>query len=389
MNYAIILAGGRGKRLNSKKDKMLVMAGGKPLIYYSLMAFNDHPKINGIFVVANNCNKNDITQITQQYRFKKVKNITTGGKKRQESLEKGLKLAEKFAKKGDIIMVHNGANPLPSFEEISKVMVVAEEMGCCITGHFLASTVKEVAAKHIIKTHNRSTIFAAETPQAIKFELLKKALSTAKKSGKEFTDEAMTVEALGKKVAYIEADKNNFKITTPQDLIKLKGILGELPEDFRIGIGQDSHMFEEEKKGLMLAGVKINSEPKLKANSDGDVVLHAIFNALSQSIGDMSIGFYADRICKKGEKDSKKYLEIILRKIKKEKFKINNLGIMIECSKPKIDPLTSVFKKSLSQILGLNTARIGITATSGENCTVFGEGLGIQCFAIVSLIKEK
>jgi len=389
MNYAIILAGGKGKRLDPKKDKMLIMAGGKPLIYYSMMAFNDHPEISGIIIVANEKNKNDIAQIVQQYRFKKVKNITTGGSERQKSLEKGMTLVGKFAKKGDIILVHNGANPLPSFEEIFKIITVAEETGCCITGHFLASTVKEVAAKRIVKTHDREKIFAAETPQAVEFELLKKALAAAKKSEKEFTDEAMMVEALGQKAGYIEADKNNFKITTPQDLIKLKGVLGEFPEDFRIGIGQDSHMFEENKKGLVLAGVKIPNELKLKANSDGDVILHAIFNALSQSIGDMSIGFYADKVYKKGETDSGKYLEIILKKVKKEKFKINSLGVMIECSNPKIDPLVGVFKKSLSQILGLNTARIGITATSGENCTAFGEGLGIQCFAIVSLIKEK
>lgn len=165
-------------------------------------------------------------------------------------------------------------------------------------------------------------------------------------------------------------------------------ILGELPKDVRIGIGQDSHFFEEEKRGLVLGGLSLKDDLKLKANSDGDVILHALFNAFSQSIGDMSLGFYADEACEKGVKDSKKYLEVILKKIKKEKLKINSVGVMIECARPKIDPLVSKLKKSLSTILSLPVQRIGITATSGEKCTAFGEGLGIQCFAIVSLIKN-
>jgi 2-C-methyl-D-erythritol 4-phosphate cytidylyltransferase/2-C-methyl-D-erythritol 2,4-cyclodiphosphate synthase len=389
MNHAILLAGGKGERMSGQKDKMLINVAGKPLIYYSLMALNDHPEVNSIYVVANNSNKNEITKLVKTFGFRKVKNITTGGAKRQQSLEKGVKLIEKIAKNDDIILVHNGANPLPSFEEIHKVIEDAKETECCISGHFLTSTIKEIGQNRIVKTHNRNKIFAAETPQAVKFGLLKKGLACAKKTKKEFTDEAMLVEAVGGKISYIEADKNNFKITTSDDLIKLRGILGEVPEDFRIGIGQDSHMFEEKIKGLVLAGVKIKDELKLKANSDGDVVLHAIFNALSQSIGDMSIGFYADKICKNGEKDSRKYLEIILKKVKKEKFKINSAGIMIECGKPKIDPVVSILKKSLAEILGVDIARIGITATTGEECTVFGEGLGIQCFAIVSIIKDK
>ena len=117
------------------------------------------------------------------------------------------------------------------------------------------------------------------------------------------------------------------------------------------------------------------------------MVLHAIFNALSQAIGEKSLGFYADKECEKGVKDSKKYLEIILKKIKKQGFKINSLGVMLECKAPQIDPLVSKLKKSLSQILDLPTQKIGITATSGENITIFGQGLGIQCFAIISLVK--
>lgn len=389
MNHVIILAAGKGIRMKNRKDKMLLEAGEKPIIYYSIMAYNDHPDIETIAIVVNKTNKKEIEKITKTYNFSKVKKITLGGITRQNSLEKGMCALPKSIKKNDIVLVHNGANPLPSFEEISEVIHMTEEHGACITGHFAESTIKEVNENQIVKTHDRDRFMLAETPQAAKFQILKKASENAKKKKLEVTDEAMLLEAIDQKITYVKADESNFKITTQADYERLKSVLGDLPEDFRVGIGQDSHVFEEEKKGLVLGGLEFKDEFKLKANSDGDVILHAIFNALSQSIGDMSIGFYADEACEQGIIDSKKYIELIIKKVKKEKFQINSVGLMIECKTPKIDTIVGKLKKSLSQILGIETNRIGITATSGEETTVWGTGVGIQCFAIVSLHSAK
>ncbi len=353
------------------------------------MAFNDHPEIKEITIVANKYNQKNIKKIVKNYHFQKVKSVILGGLTRQSSLEKGLGFLKDKAKNEDIILVHNGANPLPSFEEISECLKKAKKTGACIAGHYVFSTIKEINDKHIIKTYDRKKLFAAETPQVAKYELLKKALANAKKHNLETSDEAMLLEAINHKVAYTPADPHNFKITVQGDYLKLKVVLGETPEDFRVGIGQDNHFFDKAKKGLTLAGILLPDYPKLRANSDGDVILHAVFNALSQSIGGNSLGFYADPMNKKGVKDSKKYLKPILEKIKKEGFKINTIGIMLECKIPQIDTLAARLKKSLSEIFNIPIHRIGITATSGENMTIFGQGLGIQCFAIVSLKKEK
>lgn len=387
MNHLIILAAGDGKRMKSKENKLLLEAGGNPILYYSIMAFHDHPDIESITVVAGKNDQAKIEALVQSHHFPRVKKIIVGGETRMQSLRKGLEFVGKNAKKGDIIIVHNGANPLPSQREIDELIEKTAEDGACIVGHYISSTVKEIDSTHVLKTHDRKKLFAAQTPQAAKYSLLKKALDNATKAKFEATDEAMLLEAIGQKVAYVEADENNFKITTQNDYERLKNILGDLPADFRIGIGQDSHMFEETKKGLTIAGITLEDELKLQANSDGDVVLHAIFNAISQALGQMSLGFYADEQCEKGVTDSKKYLAIILKDMKKSKFKINSLGVMIECKKPKIDPLVSKMKKSLAELLDLSPPRIGITATSGEELTAFGAGLGIQCFCIVSLRK--
>lgn len=389
MNYVVILAAGCCKRMQSKQNKLLMIAGGHPLIYYSLMSFNDHPEIANIILVVNKNNKSATENIIKKYRFPKIKKIIIGGETRQESFTKGFSALPKNTDKNDIIITHNAANPLVTFEEISGIITQTQEHDACIAGHHLTATIKEISGTRITKTHDRDKLFAAQTPQAAKYGIFKKALENAAKKHLEVTDEAMLLEAIGKNPTYMEASENNFKITTQADLAHLKAILGDLPNDFRIGLGQDSHMFEDDRsqKGLTLAGIHFPDQPKLKANSDGDVILHAIFNALSQAIGDMSLGFYADEACEKGIKDSNKYLDIILKKVHQQKFKINSLGLMLECKTPKIDPLVPKLKKSLSSILGLLPARIGITATSGEHLTLFGAGLGIQCFAIVSLIR--
>jgi len=157
----------------------------------------------------------------------------------------------------------------------------------------------------------------------------------------------------------------------------------------RVGIGQDSHSFTKEKKLLKLAGIIIKNEAGLEGNSDADVVLHALFNAISQALGNKSIGHYADPLCKKGIIDSKEYLKIALDMCKEKSFVINNIGIMIEAQKPKLESFVDEMKKSISNIAKINEDAVGITLTTGENLTAFGKGLGIQVFAIVSLIKNE
>ena len=387
MNYAIVLAAGQGQRMSMKKDKLLLSVGGHPIIYYSLMAFNDHPEIDKVFLIGNKHNKKALEQVIKSSALSKVEKVVMGGLTRQKSVEKALAPILKKASETDVILVHNGANPLVSHEEITQTLEKCQEFGACIVGHYVTSTIKEVDERHIIKTHNRQKLFAAETPQAATAKVFSKALKNASKQKLEVTDEAMLFEAIGQEVAYVEAGPDNFKITNQPDYARLRGIMGDLPEDFRIGIGQDSHKFDEERKGLVLGGIELPDEAKLHANSDGDVILHAVFNGISQAIGEMSLGFYADKECENGVKDSKKYLKTILDIAKKQGFKVNSLGLMIEAGKPKIDPLVPNLKKSLSALLDLNPRRIGITATSGEKLTPFGQGYAIQCFAIVSLVK--
>ena len=158
----------------------------------------------------------------------------------------------------------------------------------------------------------------------------------------------------------------------------------------RVGFGSDSHPFDEKGgKPLVLGGVRLEGERGLKANSDGDVILHAIFNALSQACGGESIGHYADPLNKKGVTDSREYLKIALKMVTDIGYRINNIGIMIEAKKPFIPiHLNSKIKESIARLADIGENNVGITYTSGEGLTSFGRGKGMLAQAIVSLIKD-
>lgn len=160
---------------------------------------------------------------------------------------------------------------------------------------------------------------------------------------------------------------------------------------WRVGFGQDSHKINVKcEKPLILGGVLVDKNINVEANSDGDVILHALFNALSSAVGGDSLGVYTDEMFfKKGIKDSKEYLKVAIRMVEKAGYKVNNVSIAVEAAKPRITlKQIAQMKKVIGNLLAIPKNCIGITLTSGEELTSFGKGKGIQVFALVSLVKN-
>jgi 2-C-methyl-D-erythritol 2,4-cyclodiphosphate synthase len=157
----------------------------------------------------------------------------------------------------------------------------------------------------------------------------------------------------------------------------------------RVGLGTDSHAFEEDgTKPLVLGGVKLSECDGLKARSDGDVVLHALFNAISQACGGESIGYYADEMCDRGIMDSREYLKRALEMVRGMGYRINNIGIMVEAKRPCVAVEDSRrMKRSIARLAEISDAEVGITYTSGEELTSFGRGEGVYVQAVVSIVK--
>lgn len=155
---------------------------------------------------------------------------------------------------------------------------------------------------------------------------------------------------------------------------------------FRIGLGQDSHRLKTGGR-LILGGVEITKEYYLEADSDGDVIIHALCNALSTAIGGGSLDTWTGEMFRNGITDSKEYLRKILAKVKAGKYKINNVAIMVEAAKPKLEKYREEIQKSLAKLLEVEAERVGMAFTSGEGLTSFGRGEGIQVISTVLIEK--
>lgn len=154
----------------------------------------------------------------------------------------------------------------------------------------------------------------------------------------------------------------------------------------KAAIGQDSHRFEENLgKPLVLGGVLFPGEPGLLANSDGDVVLHAVTNAVSGITCVNVLGGPADELCHAGIVDSAVYLQKALESLP---GRISHLSISMECARPRITPRIPAMRENIARLLGVAPGSVGITATSGEGLTDFGRGLGISVFCILTVEED-
>ncbi len=153
----------------------------------------------------------------------------------------------------------------------------------------------------------------------------------------------------------------------------------------KFSIGQDSHAFEEQtEKPLILGGVFFDGYPGMKANSDGDVVLHALTNAVSGITCRNILGSIADKMCKSGITDSAEYLKVALDDLKSLGMEIVHVSFTMECLRPKISPKVQEMRESIAALLGITPDCVGITATTGEGLTAFGKGEGIMVFCVLS-----
>ncbi len=156
------------------------------------------------------------------------------------------------------------------------------------------------------------------------------------------------------------------------------------------GLGQDSHRFvpeiiENENRPLLLGGVEISGAPALAGNSDADVVLHALCNAISGLSTQNILGKKTDKLCANGILDSKAYVLEALATL--SNIKLTHLSFAIEAARPYLSDHIPAMRKSIADLVGLPASSVAITATTGEKLTAFGRGEGIQCFCLASAEK--
>lgn len=216
MISAIVLAGGRGKRMNYHKSKQFIEIKGKPVLVYTLEKFIYNKSIDEVILVlpedeVDYCKK----EVLQKYSLK-VDRIVIGGKERQDSVFNALEAMEK----ANIVLIHDGARPFISEKIIEEGIKYANVYGAAAPGVTPKDTIKIKNEDNIsVDTPDRNTLVAVQTPQCFKYDEIYQCHRKIKEENAIVTDDTSVVERYGHKVYLYEGDYTNIKITTPEDLI--------------------------------------------------------------------------------------------------------------------------------------------------------------------------
>ena len=225
---ALVLAGGRGQRVAGEKPKQFLRLEGRPLLYYSLQAFEGLAGVSSIAVVV----PPEYAQIVQVRmdlkRFGKVKAIVAGGRLRQDSVMNGL---DALPEGVQYVIIHDGARPFPPMDATTRALEAARECGAAILALPLTDTVKMGDDQGFIsQTLNRNHIWLAQTPQVFRRDIILEAYQKVRQKGIEVTDDAGAVEAIGKPVRLIQGSSCNIKVTVKEDFGVAIQILHRLGE---------------------------------------------------------------------------------------------------------------------------------------------------------------
>ena len=216
MISAIVLAGGRGKRMNYHKSKQFIEIKGKPVLVYTLEKFIYNKSIDEVILVlpedeVDYCKK----EVLQKYSLK-VDRIVIGGKERQDSVFNALEAMEK----ANIVLIHDGARPFISEKIIEEGIKYANIYGAAAPGVTPKDTIKIKNEDNIsVDTPDRNTLVAVQTPQCFKYDEIYQCHRKIKEENAIVTDDTSVVDRYGHKVYLYEGDYTNIKITTPEDLI--------------------------------------------------------------------------------------------------------------------------------------------------------------------------
>lgn len=380
MITAIIVAAGKGERAGFSGNKILEELNGLPVLSYSLSAF---AHLDELIVVCRSEDEETIKKLLSPFPHAKT---CLGGATRAESVYNGLKAAT-----GDIVLVHDAARPFVTKQIIDDCLTSIRTHGSGVCALPATDTTVLVENGKITSVPPRAEVFTVQTPQGFYRDKLLSAYEKAFSEGEQnFTDES------GLYLKYIESpalflgSRENRKLTYREDF----AVAG------RVGFGVDTHAFayqEEYEKGIArlilsyitLGGVKIPSNRPLLAHSDGDVLVHALMDALLSAAGLRDIGYYfPDTDEKYKGACSMNLLKEVLTLVGGAGFAVKNVSLSILAESPRLSPYIEHMKQNLSTALDLPENAIGIAAGTNEKLGYIGEGKGITCYATV-LLKDQ
>ena len=403
--WAIVPAAGRGARFAASTEasvpKQYAPLLGATVLEWSLRALLAEPRVHAV-MVALAADDARWPNIAARLASPKLQ-TTVGGANRQDSVANGLDALAAQAADDDWILVHDAARPCLSAADLGALLDAvgvqsdaaqpaagAANRDGAVLAAPVVDTVKRELGDHVA-TVDRQGLWRALTPQVFAFAQLRHALKEAKLAGVEVTDEAQAVERLGLRATLVQGSPFNVKVTRLQDLATAADILKmtepKMTEgmSMRVGQGCDVHAFGEGDH-VILGGVRIGHAKGVVAHSDGDVVIHALCDAILGALGDGDIGqHFPDSDPRYRGADSRVFLRVVAARMQAAGLKLINADITVLAEAPRIAAHRAAMAANLSADLGAAPQLINIKATTTERLGFIGRGEGLAALACVLL----
>ncbi len=366
---AIICAAGKGTRAGFEKNKVLLPFEGATILQKTVSAFD----FDGIDEIVVTSSENDFAEISSLCApFARTK-VVLGGDDRSHSVYNALQAAT-----ADIVLIHDGARPFVTREIIEGCIQSVRAQGSGICAVECRDTVAVIEKGKIVSVPARESLRQIQTPQGFFRENVTYAYQKAFEGNKTYTDDSSVFAEFCGKPALCAGSPENVKLTYAADFKK----------ELRCGFGIDTHAFGKEQDYIVLAGVKIPSASGLIAHSDGDVLVHAVMDALLSAAGLKDIGHYFPDTDEKWKNaNSMNMLEQVVLLLKGQGYRVHNLSVAIQAEKPRLAKYIDEMKNALAGALKIDPSFVGVAAGTNEGLGYVGEGKGITVNAY-ALIKE-
>ena len=395
--WAIVPAAGRGERFTASAPglgaKQYAPLLGATVLEWSLRALLAEPRVHAV-VVALAADDAEWPSVAAKLQSPKLR-TTIGGVNRQDTVTNGLDALAEEAAADDWVLVHDAARPCLNATDLGALLDAvgagaARPAGAAASaGAVLAAPVVDTVKRELgdhVATVDRQGLWRALTPQVFAFAELRHALKEASLAGIAVTDEAQAVERLGLRPTLVQGSPFNVKVTRPEDLIVAARVL-KMTEDtpMRVGQGFDVHAFGAGDH-VVLGGVRIAHPKGVVAHSDGDVVIHALCDAVLGAMGDGDIGqHFPDSDPRYRGADSRVFLRVVAERMKAAGLQLINADITVLAEAPRIGAHRSAMAANLAADLDVAAALVNIKATTTERLGFIGRQEGLAAMASVLL----
>ena len=379
----IVVAAGSGERLGSSRPKAFVDLAGETLLEHSLQAVKGLSPLPQVVVVAPDAWVEPARELARGILGSDAHlSVVAGGASRTESVRRGL---DAVSTSTEIILIHDAARALTPTEVFSRVIgaVTSGAKGVIPTLEVVDTMVPRNRETGVTSTAiDRDGLAITQTPQGFDAATLRVAFSAFEGDA---TDDAEILRASGVDVVAVEGHLDALKVTYPHDLEVLASRISPARPNVFTGVGIDVHRFEE-SKSLVVGGMAFESDKGLAGHSDGDVVLHAITDALlsAASLGDLGTHFGTSRPEYAGVSSSV-FLEKALEMVREAGYSPQSVAVQYIGNEPRLGAVREQMVKQLSEMVG---APVHVSATTTDGLGLTGRGEGAAAIAQALVVRH-